>query len=75
MKLNFGNFPKTREGEVFQKMFMAAFDPLKNYVQYHKLHDQLTENDLDMLAHAIADGVGQWCEFLKRAEEQSRDKY
>lgn len=64
------NVPKTKEGEAFEKIFMAGFNPLKNHIQYNNLYAKLTPDDLHMLAHALAEGLGQWCEFLKRADDE-----
>lgn len=74
MGINFANLPKTPDAKAFEKMFMAGFEPLKNYVQYNKLQDTLTEDDLHMLAHAIMAGLEQWCEFLKRVDEEAKNR-
>ena len=75
MNLNFGDMPKTDTVKAFEKMFMAGFEPLKNYIQYNKLEDRLTDDDLHMLAHAISGGLSQWCEFLKRANAQASHRH
>lgn len=76
MKLS--NVPKTKEGEAFEKIFMAGFEPLKNHIQYNHLYNDLTHDDLHLVAHALMEGLGQWCEFLKRADQERdnrRDNY
>lgn len=71
MNINFAGWPKTAEAKAFEKMFMAGFEPLKNHVQYNKLHAQLTDDDLYLMAHALMAGVGQWCEFLRRLDTEA----
>lgn len=64
------NLPKTREGKVFGDMVMKAFDPLKNYIEFNHLEEELTEEDLHLFAHALAQGLGHWVEWLKLAKRK-----
>jgi hypothetical protein len=69
--LDFGNMPKTKTRDDFEKMFRAGFDPLKQYIQYNKLANKLTPDDLHMMAHALAQGLLYWCDWLKKVDEEA----
>ena len=72
--LKFANLPKTKDAEEFQQMFMTAFKPMQDYIKYNNLEDRLTPDDLHLFAHALAQGCMQWCDFLKMAKQQGRDR-
>ena len=75
MDLKFDFIPKSKAMDDFEKMFMVLFTPLKNHIQYNNLEDKLTDDDLHLMAHAIAQAGMQWCEFLKRANEHKNNRH
>jgi hypothetical protein len=66
--------PETKEGKLFEKMIMAGFEPLKNIIEYEKLHNQLTEQDISLIIHGIGQGLANWVVYLKKVDEERSNR-
>lgn len=63
----------TPEGVLFERMRKAAFEPLKNIIEYEKLHNSLDVDDVHRLAHAITDDAMTWCKWLQHLDKQRKN--
>lgn len=70
--------PKTKssskEALLYERMRDAAFKPVKNIIEYEKLHNALSEDDLHRLAHELASNWLSWCMWLKYLDKQKEQR-
>ncbi len=72
MKL--GTLPNTTQGKIFEKMVKAGFEPLKTIIEYERLENELNEQDIELLIHAIGQGIEAWIHYLKQVNAAKAER-
>lgn len=56
--------------DIFTQLVRAGFDPIRDMIDYGKLEDQLTAQDVNKITKAIEGGLNNWIKFIKMAKKK-----
>lgn len=69
---------ETKEKEYRQKLYedmvTTGFAPLKRFIEYKKLEEDLSPDDLKVVMQNIEHNLNRWCEWLRFQKRIPRER-
>ena len=62
---------RNNKEELFKEMVMTGFTPLKNFIEYKHLEDEITDEDIALVVKMLGQNLANYSEYLRRRSRQS----